>query len=232
MELTLAREQNLRRDKISILKAAATLDELTFTILDQSLMLADVQGDVESLTGHPADVWVEPGFLSLRVLPDDLGLVSDFVGRAAVGEAGQSVQCRLRRADRSVIWVRMTVMGATQAGEDVRLQIQLNQVLSDPSSAQELAAVLSLKEDVLDLVINKLNHSTRAISGYAGMLERHLSIQEDTIGSEYALGMRNGLEELHTLLHHLRPVSVRRGDGLVETRDTVAKLKAAVQQDD
>ncbi len=96
---------------------------------------------------------------------------------------------------------------------------------------EDLRALLSLKNDVIKAMTDHLNHVTRTMSGYAGMLERHLSIQDDTIGSEYAVGVRGGLEQLHTLLHHLRPITRQQGVKLAECEKLMAQLTLAIGKD-
>ena len=78
------------------------------------------------------------------------------------------------------------------------------------SEFERALAVITAKQDILETVANNLNHVTRTMSGYAEMLERHLSIQDDIVGSEYALGVRGELEQLHTLLFHLRAIARNR----------------------
>lgn len=96
---------------------------------------------------------------------------------------------------------------------------------------EDALALLSLKNDVIKTMTDHLNNVTRTMSGYAGMLERHLSIQDDTIGSEYAVGVRGGLEQLHTMLHHLRPMTRQRGAKLAECEKLMAQLTQAIGND-
>lgn len=98
-------------------------------------------------------------------------------------------------------------------------------------SVEEALELLSLKNDVIKAMTDHLNDVTRTMSGYAGMLERHLSIQDDTIGSEYAVGVRGGLEQLQTLLHHLRPLTRQRKAKLAESEKLMAQLKQAIDND-
>lgn len=87
---------------------------------------------------------------------------------------------------------------------------------------------LLIKQDIIEVVADHLNQVTRTMSGYAGMLERHLSIQDDTVGSEYAVGVRGELEQLHTLLHHLRPIARKRGADLSECQLALDRLNKAI----
>lgn len=96
------------------------------------------------------------------------------------------------------------------------------------ADAEEAALLLNVKEDVIESMTDHLNDVTRTMSGYAGMLERHLSIQDDTVGSEYAIGVRSGLEQLQTLLHHLRPITRQRGADLIECQQSLAQLTLAI----
>jgi len=98
-------------------------------------------------------------------------------------------------------------------------------------SVEEALEILSMKNDVIKVMTDHLNDVTRTMSGYAGMLERHLSIQDDTIGSEYAVGVRGGLEQLQTLLHHLRPITRQRKAKLFETEKLMGQLTQAISND-
>lgn len=100
-----------------------------------------------------------------------------------------------------------------------------------PESVSELhraLAAMAVQQDLIENVINHLNQLTRTMSGYAEMLERHLSIQDDIVGSEYAVGVRGELEQLHTLLHHLRPMTRNRDMDPTEYQIALRRLKAAL----
>lgn len=96
---------------------------------------------------------------------------------------------------------------------------------------EEAIALLCVKNDIIKAMTDHLNDVTRTMSGYAGMLERHLSIQDDTIGSEYAVGVRGGIEQLHNLLHHLRPITRQRFAKLAEYQNTLEQLSQAISDD-
>jgi hypothetical protein len=47
----------------------------------------------------------------------------------------------------------------------------------------------------------------RAISVFGEMLERHLAAQRDDVGSDYAVGLREELERLDTMLGQLMRIA-------------------------
>ena len=94
----------------------------------------------------------------------------------------------------------------------------------------DLEARLGIKDDVIAHVTDHLNNVMRTMSGYAGMLERHLSIQDDPVGSEYAVGVRGGLEEMQKLLHHLRPIARNREADALECQRALDRLNIALEE--
>lgn len=87
------------------------------------------------------------------------------------------------------------------------------------------AALSAAKDDLLRLCTDCMAEKLKSISGYGQMLERHLSIQHDDIGSDYALAIRESIEELKTFLTIVRPVAVRDEVALEDVNEVLDALR-------
>lgn len=66
----------------------------------------------EALLGFPRDAWLEPGFLSARLVPEDAARVLGELSRVLETGDPTVFEARLLTRDRRVIWVRHTVNAA------------------------------------------------------------------------------------------------------------------------
>lgn len=196
---------------------------LAVTMVEADLQVLQANGDDEAPLGFSRTMWTEPGFLRSQVHADDLPLIRRFAASAEPGGHQGVLQCRIYGADRRQRWIRIAVTGVDAHSNGRSLSAVITLISTETETQDGTAALLALKEEVLATVFTHLETTSRTMSGFAGMLERHLSIQADTIGSEYAVGIRGGLEKAHLLLHHLRPLARQR---IVDTDECKAALSA------
>lgn len=93
----------------------------------------------------------------------------------------------------------------------------------------ERADLSAAKDDLLRLCTDYMAQKLKSISGYGQMLERHLSIQHDDIGSDYALAIRESIEELNQFLTVVRPVVMRSTVSLEDVHEALETLQRPVQ---
>lgn len=178
-----------------------------FDLEGSSLRFLRVSENPEALLDISETLWLEPDFWPGGIHRDDRAVVAAFCTHALLSDRPLGLDCRLMCRDGTAIWVHM--MARRSNAEPGVLNGYLMDCRHRVASAAE-AMDTPVPEDLLILITERLNQQLRAMSGYAQMLERHLSIQHDDIGSEYALGIRSGLENLHDMLHKTRAATRHR----------------------
>lgn len=204
----------------------------TLVLRGKNLDLVDITGDPEVFLEHPVYSWLSPRFLLSRVHPADFELLQGFTGEALPEPHLGVLQVRLSDANGRYRWVRMQATGVTVKPEGRTIAAEMSLVGAEPTGREELALLVSAKGELIEALATNLEQVTRTMSGYAGMLERHLSIRDDAAGSEYALGVRGGLEQLHILLHNVRPIARQKPQDAQSYRDVVQTLEDAMQMMD
>ncbi len=78
------------------------------------------------------------------------------------------------------------------------------------------------------IVLEDISHPMNKISNFGEMLERHLSTQGDDVGSDFAVGLREGLQELDGLVERLQKAGRNRDTSFEELSQTLASLRREV----
>ena len=180
-------------------------------------------GDVEAFLGFPAERWFTRGFLVRCLHPDDLEPALRCFERCLHERRDHQVEFRLIAADDRVIWVQRTAQIIIDDSGRTMIQGMLIEVTERIDQDTDLRESLHLNAELLRLLTEQVGGPLKTLSGFGQLLERHLSTLGDDVGSEYALGMRGGLEKLSQVLGHVRPVTVR---GVAHPDDIAGSIEA------
>jgi signal transduction histidine kinase len=215
---------------------------VAFRLDPATLDFAEVSGNAERLLGFPADEWCRPGFWYGRIHPDDhdaaraffaawTGMRPDILG-------DRQLEYRVIDAAGQTVWIHQVIelageLSAKMSGgarPDARRQDAVRGVLMDVSERvareAEVAKALILKTELLLILAEELAPPLRAISVYAEMLERHLASQRDDVGSDYALGLRDGVQRLGELMAQLMRAAQNGNMSVEEMGASLAALRA------
>lgn len=184
-----------------------------------------ISDTAQALFGATYVNWADKDFLRGHIHPEDWADVATFCQEAMKMRDARAARCRLLGPTRRMSWVYFLVRA--EEGDEM-LTGYLTEIAAPPRPDQPDVEALAVKDELFSLIANTMNRQLRAISGYGEMLERHLSIQSDDVGSEYALGMRTGLEQLHTLLHHVRGIAAQRSANTDTLKAALTDLQAAM----
>jgi len=85
----------------------------------------------------------------------------------------------------------------------------------------DCAEISAAKDELLRTSTDVLAQKLKAMTAYGDMLVRHLAIQRDDIGSDYALAIRESIEELELFLTVVRPLTAKRDVDADEIREAL-----------
>jgi PAS domain S-box-containing protein len=178
-----------------------------FRLDPATLDISEASGDPERLLGFPPEEWYRPQFWSGRIHPEDRAAARAFFGRWAEAPCDVRLEYRVIDAAGRTIWVRQVIA----IGRDARQEEAIRGVFIDISEriagAAAVEKALFLKTELFRIIAEKLAPPVRAISVFGEMLERHLAAQRDDVGSDYAVGLREELERLDTMLGQLMRIA-------------------------
>ena len=160
-------------------------------------LFSNLKGDGRALLKLPCADWRQPGFFLARLHADD----RDRVQQACLTcfeEGGCLVtEFRLIGAEEPPVWVRMCAVVAERDGlpclSGTLTKIEAPGTLARP--AIDLPLRRALRRAAADIA-RPLNEMSR----FGRLLERHLAAQRDDVGSDYAVGVRDGIEQMQILL--------------------------------
>lgn len=190
-----------------------------------TLDFAHVSGSPERLLGFPRDEWYRPRFWSGRLHPDDQEAVRAYFDGWAASQRDEQLAYRVIDAAGQTVWVHQVIAIGREACEQVTIRGVLTDVTERIAQAADVEKALFLKAELLRIVAEELAPPVRAISLYGEMLERHLSAQRDDVGSDYAVGLRDGLQRLDGRLGQLMRVAQTGGPSIDEMTAGLAALR-------
>lgn len=168
-----------------------------------TLDFSEVRGNPEQLLGFPEHDWYAARFWSGRLHPEDREAVRAFFERLASSRRDEQLQYRVIDAEGQTLWVHQIVSVERKAQEEVSLRGVLIDVTEQVAREADIERALFMNAELFRIIAEELAPPVRAISVYGDMLGRHLAAQGDDVGSDYAVGLREVLESLDTMLGQL-----------------------------
>lgn len=173
-----------------------------FALDPYTLCFTSVAGRAKELLGYVTEDWLKPGFWTERIHPDERQDVTSFCTEQARAATGHEIEYRMIDRAGEEIWVHQICEPASGGG-DV-LPGYLMNITQRVIQQADITRVMSLRDALLQVITTELSQPINTISGYGKLLERHLSSQGDDVGSDYALGMREGIQMLNRSIARLR----------------------------
>ncbi len=189
------------------------------------MAVVEIAGDAEEVFGFPREEWRRPDFLQAHLHPDDRASARAFSCARGRDLRSHELQYRLIDATGSVRRVR-DILEVRDDGQGSReLRGVLIDITQRTAGGCELAKALRLRDTLLRIVTEELAQPVRTISGYGDMLGRHLSAQRDDVGSDYAIGIREGVQRLDAVIGRLLRVAQSGAMSLDEMTDSLAAIR-------
>ncbi|MEO1491732.1 MAG: hypothetical protein AAFV19_06225 [Pseudomonadota bacterium] len=158
------------------------------------------------MLGFAAQDWLAPDFLTQRMAREDLlRLRMQTLTEASAGK-GHELTYRMTDSLGREVWVHQVCDlcdDPAREGATV-LTGYIVDVTERLAHRADLARLMDLREALLKVINVDLSQPVNIVSGYARLLERHLANQGDDVGSDYAVGMRDGIETLSGIVMRLR----------------------------
>ena len=171
-----------------------------------TLAFTEVGGRPDRLLGFPPGDWYGARFWPGRLHPEDREAVGAFFEGLASSWRDEQLEYRVIDAAGRTVWVRQIVWVERDSGE-VAVRGILIDVTDRVARDAEVERALFLKGELFRIIAEELAPPVRAMSADGDMLGRHLSAQGDDVGSDYAVGLREGLERLDTTLGQLMRIA-------------------------
>ena len=135
------------------------------------------------------------------------------------------LEYRVVHADGSVVWVHEIVkFDPTQPDDNVATGYIMN-ITHRVAQERDVQDALGLKDALFRVVLEDIGHPVNKISSFGEMLERHLATQGDDVGSDFAVGLREGLQELDGLVERLRHAGSQSDTNFDDLTQTLASLR-------
>lgn len=204
---------------------SSTPQLVMFKLDAETLRFTEVHGSPEALIGFAGPRWLEDDFWPARVHPDDRAEVLEFCVECMQQRKDHELEYRVVRADGSVIWIHEIIEFDTSSPDPDTASGYIMNITNRVAMESDVRQVLGMKEELFRVVLEDLGNPMNKISNYGEMLERHLSSQRDDVGSDFAIGLREGLQELGGLIAALRTAG-REGEVDFETLSrTIASFR-------
>lgn len=178
-----------------------------FRLDPATLDFSAVCGNPDEMLGFPPADWYAPGFWSGRLHPEDGEAARAFFAGWGSARRDEQLEYRVIDAAGQTVWVHQILC----VERDTRQQASIRGVLIDITDRKaresDVERAQFLKSEIFRMIIEELAPPVRAISVYADMLGRHLGAQGDDVGSDYAVGLRDGLQRLDTTLGQLMRIA-------------------------
>jgi signal transduction histidine kinase len=168
-----------------------------------TLAFTEVCGNPEQLLGFPPRDWFRTRFWSGRLHPEDREAACAFFRGWASAWRDEQLEYRVIDATGRTVWVHQIICVERDTRQEVTICGVLIDVTERVAREADVETTLFLKSELFRMIVEELGPPVRAISIYGDMLGRHLSAQGDDVGSDYAVGLRDGLERLDTTLAQL-----------------------------
>lgn len=186
------------------------LGEPTFVVyrLDPvTLGFSEIGGNPEQLLGFPADDWHDARFWPGRLHPEDRKAASDFFAAWATAQRDIQLEYRMIDAAGHTVWVHQIICVGRAPHGQVAIRGVLIDVTDRVAREADIDQALFLRAELFRIIVEELAPPVRAISVFGEMLERHLASQRDHVGSDYAVGVREELQRLDTMLAQLMRIA-------------------------
>ena len=197
-----------------------------FNLDAESMCFTEVHGSPEALIGFTAARWVEPGFWPARIHPDDRTEALKFCLDCTNQKRDHELEYRVVHANSDVLWIHEIVEFDRNRPENNTATGYIMNITDRVAQESDVREVLGLKEELFRVVLEDISHPVNKISNFGEMLERHLSAQGDDVGSDFAVGLREGLEELDGLVERLQKAGRKSEESFDELAQTLASLRS------
>ncbi len=201
---------------------------VVFSLDAATMRFTEVHGNPVGLIGFPAEHWLDRDFWPARIHPEDRAAALEFCVRCTGERRGHELEYRVLHADGRVLWVHEIVEFGDD-DQDVATGYIMN-ITRRVQQEQDVHRALGLKEELFRVVVEDLSQPVNKISSFGDMLERHLAIQGDDVGSDYAVGLREGLQELDAMISGLQSIEAGSDVGYDELAARLAALRGRGQR--
>ena len=158
--------------------------------------IVSIAGDPEGLLDSTPSAWLVDGYLQSQVDPRDVEQLREILKAGELKEPAVA-ELRMLGEDGTPVWVQFSRL--PQYCPDGFIQVSLLNIDDRVMVAQNLNRAVQTMREALITTSLEIAHPTKTICDFGGLLERHLSTQNDHVGSDYALGIRDAVERLKTL---------------------------------
>lgn len=192
----------------------------------ETLAITDIAGNAEALFGFSRDEWRRREFFHEHLHPDDRHAARDFCRAWAKDRRSHELQYRLVDAAGRVRWVHdiLEVHRRADGTEEILgVLIDITQRIAGDS---DISKALRLRDELLRIVAEGLAQPVRTIGAYGDMLGRHLATQRDDVGSDYAIGVREGVQRLDAVIGRLLRVAQSGTMSLDEMTESLAAIRS------
>lgn len=193
----------------------------------KTLDFSEVKGSPEQLLGFPVDQWFRPKFWCGRVHPEDRQAAYDFLVAWAEARRDHELEYRMLDAAGRTLWVHDIVEVRGEPPQETEIRGVLIDISDRVAHEADVKKALSLKNELFRIVAEELAQPVRSISAYGEMLERHLASQGDDVGSDYAIGLREGVQRLDELLIQLMRIAQNGDMSFDEMNACLAGIRSA-----
>ena len=135
------------------------------------------------------------------------------------------LEYRVVHADGHVLWIHEIVEFDRANPDNAIATGYILNITDRVAQESDVREALGLKEELFRVVLEDISHPVNKISNFGEMLERHLATQGDDVGSDFAVGLREGLQELDGLVERLQKAGRDRNFSFEELSQTLASLR-------
>lgn len=188
-----------------------------------TMRFTEVHGNPSGLIGFASERWLESDFWPDQIHPDDRESVLTFCRRCFERRQGHELEYRVLHSDGSVVWIHKIAEFENNDTQIVSGFIM--NITQRVQQEQDLGRTLGLKEELLRIVVEDLSQPVNKVSSFGDMLERHLAMRGDDVGSDLAVGLREGVQELGDIIEGLKGVEVNSDESFDEFSSRLAALR-------
>ncbi|MEL7153596.1 MAG: PAS domain-containing protein [Pseudomonadota bacterium] len=197
-----------------------------FKLDTTDMRFIEVHGSPEALVGYPNEQWTESGFWPGRLHPDDREAAAEFCANCSQLRQEHELEFRVIRADGAVIWVHEIVKFEEADPDSPIATGYIMNITNRVAHEEDVREVLGLKDELFRVLLEDISLPVNKISNFGEMLERHLATQGDDVGSDFAVGLREGLQELDGLVQRLQKAGRNADTSFEELSRTLAALRS------
>ena len=180
---------------------------VVFRLDPVTLGFSEIGGNPEQLLGFAADDWHDARFWPGRLHPEDRKAASDFFEAWTTAQRDVQLEYRMIDAAGHTVWVHQIICVERAPHGQVAIRGVLIDVTDRVAREADIDQALFLRAELFRIIVEELAPPVRAISVFGEMLERHLASQRDHVGSDYAVGVREELQRLDTMLAQLMRIA-------------------------